>query len=58
MRHALLRGLVACLPQANRALLQRLCGFFTELAAHSDVNRMHFENLATVFGMRIVYKYT
>lgn len=50
-RAALIRGLVACLPEANRALLKRLCGFFDELAAHASVTKMHFENIATVFGM-------
>jgi hypothetical protein len=49
-RAALIRGLVACLPAANRALLKRLCGFFDELATHADITKMHFENLATVFG--------
>ena len=51
MRIALIRGLVACLPETNRALLRRLCLFFAELATHSEVTRMHCENLATVFGM-------
>jgi Rho GTPase-activating protein 18/28/40 len=36
------------LPPANRMLLLYLCDFFTEVAEHSEKNKMHVTNLATV----------
>ncbi|XP_040826456.1 rho GTPase-activating protein 22 isoform X2 [Ochotona curzoniae] len=42
------------LPQANYNLLRYICRFLDEVQAHSDVNKMSVQNLATVFGPNIL----
>ncbi|XP_027627318.1 rho GTPase-activating protein 22 [Tupaia chinensis] len=45
---------VSNLPQANYNLLRYICKFLDEVQAHSDVNKMSVQNLATVFGPNIL----
>ncbi|XP_051693479.1 rho GTPase-activating protein 22 isoform X3 [Oryctolagus cuniculus] len=45
---------VSSLPQANYNLLRYICRFLDEVQAHSDVNKMSVQNLATVFGPNIL----
>lgn len=45
---------VSNLPQANYNLLRYICRFLDEVQAHSDVNKMSVQNLATVFGPNIL----
>ncbi|XP_050997790.1 rho GTPase-activating protein 22 isoform X2 [Acomys russatus] len=45
---------VSSLPQANYNLLRYICTFLDEVQAHSDVNKMSVQNLATVFGPNIL----
>ncbi|XP_055577208.1 rho GTPase-activating protein 22 isoform X1 [Falco cherrug] len=42
------------LPQANYNLLKYICKFLDEVQAHSSVNKMSVQNLATVFGPNIL----
>ncbi|CAM5128189.1 unnamed protein product [Eretmochelys imbricata] len=45
---------VKTLPQANYNLLKYICKFLDEVQAHSSVNKMSVQNLATVFGPNIL----
>ncbi|XP_040603662.1 rho GTPase-activating protein 22 isoform X9 [Mesocricetus auratus] len=45
---------VSNLPQANYNLLRYICRFLDEVQAHSNVNKMSVQNLATVFGPNIL----
>uniref|UniRef100_A0A8C6S2U5 Rho GTPase activating protein 22 n=1 Tax=Nannospalax galili TaxID=1026970 RepID=A0A8C6S2U5_NANGA len=45
---------VSNLPQANYNLLRYICKFLDEVQAHSNVNKMSVQNLATVFGPNIL----
>nr|XP_044993639.1 rho GTPase-activating protein 22 isoform X2 [Jaculus jaculus] len=45
---------VSILPQANYNLLRYICKFLDEVQAHSHVNKMSVQNLATVFGPNIL----
>ncbi|XP_064418633.1 rho GTPase-activating protein 22 isoform X1 [Latimeria chalumnae] len=45
---------VKSLPQANYNLLSYICKFLDEVQAHSNVNKMSVQNLATVFGPNIL----
>ncbi|KAL1780754.1 rho GTPase-activating protein 22 isoform X1 [Sigmodon hispidus] len=45
---------VSDLPQANYNLLRYICRFLDEVQAHSNVNKMSVQNLATVFGPNIL----
>uniref|UniRef100_A0A8D2PFP2 Rho GTPase activating protein 22 n=1 Tax=Zosterops lateralis melanops TaxID=1220523 RepID=A0A8D2PFP2_ZOSLA len=42
------------LPQANYNLLKYICKFLDEVQAHSSINKMSVQNLATVFGPNIL----
>ncbi|XP_027716445.1 rho GTPase-activating protein 22 isoform X5 [Vombatus ursinus] len=42
------------LPQANYNLLKYICKFLDEVQAHSNINKMSVQNLATVFGPNIL----
>ncbi|KAM9379598.1 rho GTPase-activating protein 22 [Phaethornis superciliosus] len=42
------------LPRANYNLLKYICKFLDEVQAHSSINKMSVENLATVFGPNIL----
>ncbi|NXU81927.1 RHG22 protein, partial [Oreotrochilus melanogaster] len=42
------------LPRANYNLLKYICKFLDEVQAHSNINKMSVENLATVFGPNIL----
>lgn len=43
-------ALVSSLPKENRALLQYICSFFSEVCLHSSGNKMNADNLAIVFS--------
>ncbi|XP_048195176.1 rho GTPase-activating protein 22 isoform X2 [Perognathus longimembris pacificus] len=45
---------VSNLPQANYNLLRYICKFLDEVQAHSNINKMSVQNLATVFGPNIL----
>ncbi|XP_054975197.1 rho GTPase-activating protein 22 isoform X4 [Sorex araneus] len=45
---------VSNLPLANYNLLRYICKFLDEVQAHSNVNKMSVQNLATVFGPNIL----
>ena len=44
-----IRKVLSKLPIGNRAVVQKLMEFLTEVAAHSDVNMMTPSNLAVVW---------
>lgn len=54
-RLALLKQLVAKLPDANRAVLKRLLALLSKIADNEEENKMGPTNLSTVIGPNILY---
>jgi len=51
---ARMRDLINQLPTINSALLSYLVDFLARVAARSEVNFMHIQNVATVFGPNLL----